>query len=65
MFQIFSERYEKRSILVSTNLEFADWTSVFHDKRMTAAIIDRLVQNSEITLFNGPSYRYRSQKEHA
>lgn len=61
MFQIFSERYEKGSILVTTNLEFADWAKVFHDERMTAAIIDRLIHNSKIVLFNGPSYRYRNQ----
>lgn len=62
MFQVFSERYEKGSILVTTNLEFAEWTSVFHDERMTAAILDRLIHNSKIVIFNGESYRYRVQK---
>ena len=62
MFQVFSERYEKGSILVTTNLEFAEWTSVFHDERMTAAILDRLIHNSKIMLFNGESFRYRAQK---
>lgn len=62
MFQIFSERYERGSILVTTNLEFAEWTSIFHDERMTAAILDRLIHNSKIVLFNGESYRYRVQK---
>lgn len=63
MFQIFSERYEKGSILVNTNLEFAEWAGVFHDDRMTSAILDRLVHNSKILTFNGESYRYRTQKE--
>ena len=63
MFQIFSERYEKGSILVTSNLEFAQWADIFHDERMTAAILDRLVHNSKILLFNGESYRFRSQKE--
>ena len=45
MFQIFLQRYEKGSILVTSNLEFADWAKVFHDERMTAAIIDRLINN--------------------
>lgn len=63
MFQIFSERYEKGSILVTTNLEFAEWANIFHDERMTAAIIDRLIHNSKIILFNGESYRYRDQQE--
>ena len=63
MFQIFSERYEKGSILVNTNLEFAEWASIFHDDRMTSAILDRLIHNSKIFTFNGESYRYRAQKE--
>ena len=62
MFQVFSERYEKGSIAVTTNLEFAEWTSIFHDERMTAAILDRLIHNSKILIFNGESYRYRAQK---
>ncbi|WP_231282476.1 MULTISPECIES: ATP-binding protein [Petrotoga] len=62
MFQIFSERYEKGSILVNSNLEFAEWAKIFHDERMTAAIIDRLIHNSKIILFNGESYRYRNQR---
>lgn len=63
MFQIFSERYEKGSILITTNLEFANWTSIFRDERMTAAILDRLIHNSKIVLFNGESYRYRMQMD--
>ncbi len=62
MFQIFSERYEKGSILVNTNLEFAEWANIFHDERMTSAILDRLIHNSKIVLFNGESYRYRAQQ---
>lgn len=63
MFQIFSERYEKGSIIVSTNLEFKEWPNVFQDERMTTAIIDRLIHNSKILTFNGESYRYKTQKE--
>ena len=61
MFQIFSERYEKGSIIVTTNLEFKEWTNVFHDERMTTAIIDRLIHNSKIITCNGPSYRYKQK----
>lgn len=64
MFQIFSERYEKGSIIVNTNLEFKEWPRIFQDERMTTAIIDRLIHNSFILTFNGESYRYRQQKEH-
>ncbi|MGM0446355.1 MAG: ATP-binding protein [Bacillota bacterium] len=41
----------------------AEWASIFHDERMTAAIIDRLIHNSEIMLFNRRSYPYRDQQE--
>ena len=63
MFQIFSERYEKGSIFVSTNLEFQEWPKVFHNERMTAAILDRLIHNSKIVVFDGPSYRLDNHKE--
>ncbi|HBT16364.1 MAG TPA: ATP-binding protein, partial [Firmicutes bacterium] len=42
--------------------EFAEWASIFHDDRMTSAILDRLIHNSKIIAFNGESYRYRAQK---
>ena len=57
MFQVISDRYEHGSIIISSNLEFSEWTKIFHDERMTAAILDRLVHNSHIVLFKGPSYR--------
>jgi DNA replication protein DnaC len=63
LFQVFSDRYEKGSILISTNLEFSEWADVFNDERMTAAILDRLIHNSRIILFNGESYRFRKHKE--
>lgn len=63
MFQIFSERYEKGSIILSTNLEFQEWPKVFHDERMTTAIIDRLIHNCKIITFNGESYRYKTQRD--
>lgn len=62
LFQIFSERYERGSIVVNTNLEFGLWGNIFHDEPMTAAIIDRLIHNSKIITFNGPSYRFESRK---
>lgn len=63
LFQVFSERYEKGSILLTTNLEFSEWADIFNDERMTAAILDRLIHNSRIILFNGESYRFRKHKE--
>lgn len=63
MFQIFSEKYEKGSIIVTTNLEFKEWVKVFHDERMTTAIIDRLIHNSKIIACNGPSYRFKQKTQ--
>jgi len=61
LFQVFSERYERGSIIVNTNLEFGQWANIFHDEPMTAAIIDRLIHNSKIHTFNGESYRFKSR----
>jgi DNA replication protein DnaC len=57
LFQVISDRYERGSILLSSNLEFSEWTQIFHEERMTAAILDRLVHNSRIVLFKGNSFR--------
>jgi len=48
--------------LVNSNLEFAEGAKIFHDERMTTAIIDRLIHDSKIILFNGESYPYRNQR---
>jgi DNA replication protein DnaC len=66
LFQFFSSRYERASVIITTNLEFTEWTSVFGDEKMTAALLDRLTHRSHILLLNGESYRFRQsmkQKE--
>lgn len=57
LFQVISECYEKRSIIVTTNLEFSHWNGIFYDEKMTSAIIDRLIHHSHLLVFTGPSYR--------
>lgn len=57
LFQVISECYEKRSVIVTTNLEFGRWNGIFYDEVMTAAIIDRLIHHSHLLMFTGPSYR--------
>lgn len=57
LFQVFSERYEKGSIMITSNLEFGQWGNIFNDEVMAAAIIDRLIHNSVIKSFKGQSYR--------
>jgi DNA replication protein DnaC len=66
LFQFFSSRYERASVIITTNLEFTEWTDVFGDEKMTAALLDRLTHRSHILLMNGPSFRFRQsmkQKE--
>jgi DNA replication protein DnaC len=57
LFVLLSERYERRSVVVTSNLAFSDWHQVFKDPMTTAAAIDRLVHHSEILELAGPSFR--------
>lgn len=59
LFQFFSNRYERASVIITTNLEFVEWTNIFGDEKMTAALLDRLTHRSHILLLNGESYRFR------
>lgn len=57
LFQVISECYEKRSVIITTNLEFSKWKGIFYDEKMTSAIIDRLVHHSYLLVFQGQNYR--------
>ena len=59
LFQVISDCYEKRSVIITTNLEFSRWVGIFYDEQMTAAMIDRLVHHSHLMIFDGQSYRMR------
>ena len=59
LFQVISDRYEQRSVIITTNLEFSKWVNIFYDEQMTAAMIGRLVHHSYLLLFDGQSYRIR------
>ncbi len=60
-FQVISQRHQKKSTLLTTNLPFADWGKVFDSTTVATAIADRLVHSSEVLIMRGPSYR-RKQK---
>ncbi|RAM60697.1 ATP-binding protein [Mesotoga sp. SC_4PWA21] len=60
LFQVVSECYEQRSVIITTNLEFSKWVHIFYDEQMTAAMIDRLVHHSHLLLFEGQSFRIRN-----
>ena len=57
LFTLLAERYERRSILLSSNLVFSQWDQIFKDPMTTMAAVDRLVHHSIILEFNGPSRR--------
>jgi len=59
IFQVISLCYEKRSIMITTNLEFSKWVNIFYDEAMTTAMIDRLIHHSYLIIFDRESYRGR------
>ena len=63
LFEVFSQRYERGSILVTSNLPFDEWTEMFGSERLTGALLDRLTHHVHILEMNGESYSLnQSQK---
>ena len=63
VFTLLAERYERGSVLMTSNLPFSKWEGIFKDAMMTAAAIDRLVHHSVIIELNLPSYRAEQAKK--
>ena len=63
MFQFCAALYERVAIIVTTNLRFADWTQIFQDERLTAALLDRLTHRATVLEFVGESYRFRQRMQ--
>jgi len=61
LFELIAHRYERSSLLITTNQAFGEWDSIFGDNMMTVAAIDRLVHHADIYKIEGDSYR----KKHA
>jgi DNA replication protein DnaC len=57
LFQVVSDCYEQKSLIITSNLEFSQWNTVFGNDKLTAAMIDRLIHHSHILVFSGPSHR--------
>ena len=57
LFEVFSQRYERGATIVTSNLPFDEWTSVFGSERLTGALLDRLTHHVHILEMNGESYR--------
>ena len=62
LFEVFSQRYEGGSILVTSNLPFDEWTEIFGSERLTGALLDRLTHHVHILEMNGDSYRLKQSK---
>jgi DNA replication protein DnaC len=62
LFEIFSQRHERGSIIVTSNLPFEEWTTVFGGQRLTGALLDRLTHHVNILELNGDSYRLKQSK---
>ena len=54
---MISDCYERKSLIITSNLEFSQWNTLFGDNRFTAALVDRLIHHSHIVIFSGESDR--------
>lgn len=60
LFQLISDWYETKSIILTSNLEFSQWNKIFIDTRLTAALVDRLIHHAHILSFTGESFRLKN-----
>ena len=64
-FQFISQRYERRSLLITTNLAYSEWEQVFQNPLTTAAAVDRIIHNCETFNIKGDSWRAEEAKKRA
>jgi len=64
LFHLITDCYERKSVIVTSNLEFGQWNRIFGDNRLTGALVDRLVHHAHILAFKGESYRLKHALSH-
>ena len=62
LFEAVSSCYEKRSLVITTNLPFDEWNTIFYDEKLTMAMIDRIVHHGHLIMHEGQSYRLSHSK---
>lgn len=60
LFQVIADCYEKRSLIITTNIEFSKWNGIFYDDQLTSALIDRLIHHSHLIVFDNESWRLKN-----
>ena len=63
LFEVFSQRYERASTIITSNLPFDEWTDTFGSERLTGALLDRLTHHVHILEMNGESFRLKQSKK--
>jgi DNA replication protein DnaC len=65
LFQVVARRYERKSLVLTTNLPFRDWPTIFPNATCATALIDRVIHHADVIAIEGKSYRLRQAEDHA